>query len=226
MTNLCLGQTTFGLQLGLVNRARQGSALCDSIAVEELTAMESLFIGLFYNTHVSSAILLRGELNYSGNSLGALLYNTDDGCTLCPVKKGISTFYGTFELPVSLHYSLRLARWVSVGPLGGLGFHMNVGKRDRPIALGGRYQGVIDVAHGLRNARTTVLATYLYGLRMDVWRLTLIARYQHNLGSSATGNIRVWNNEYPFRTSVSAVHLSISYNMHKLAVGTRERKTD
>ncbi len=207
-----LAQSQFGLQFGLIRQAKSGFALCDSISVHADTGDGPAFPGLFYNQHILKIISSRVELNIYKNSLGALVYNNEQNCTLCPVVKAGSYAYRTIELPVFLKAKIPLSKIVHVGVVGGFGFNFNFLMNNSSFSFQGQHPGVADVLNTISNTIKPVIINYIYGLSFDIWRITLIARYQHNLGSSIVRDINVWGNRYSFQAYGSYVHFTVSYN--------------
>ena len=126
-------------------------------------------------------------------------------------------YYSTFELPVTVNLKLQLTRHFGIGVLAGLGLDVNV-PLGKPIefTFGGPTQAASEIMNALKDTPKTLVTNYTGGVRFDVWRFTLMARYQRNLCASLTNDFQLWGNEYTFHTRTMQFHFSVGYNIYRV----------
>lgn len=209
--------------MGLYYDAQIGQVRCDSIVGELQKPGRNAFIGIFAEYSSQSWISLRGELNRIGiTGIRTLIYSKNDNRQLGPERKAISVYATTLSLPLMAHIRLpHPAQWIS--PTGGIATHINipVGRQTYDETLIRRYPGVTDVANALQSTYRPLTFYYLYGFKLDVWRLCFIARHQLSMGSVAK-NIDVWNKSYRFNVRESFVHFTLGYRFYSLRLKKRD----
>lgn len=206
------------MNAGYILQGKAGLASGDGHVVADLSENETFFIGGSYERELTDWIVLRSELNYFGNPLQAIVPHRrpEEPHAWHNVSIG-NVYYGTFELPVTANLKIQLTRHFGIGVLAGLGLDVNV-PSGKPMAytFGGPTQVATEIMNALKDTPKTLVTNYTGGVRFDVWRFTLIARYQRNLSASLTNDFRLWENEYTFRTRTMQLHFSVGYNIYRV----------
>lgn len=219
------GQNTFGLHLGNVTHEKMGSAVCDSVALSARETTSRIFVGLFYNRKLTNRFTWRSEINIKGNSIGALVYNQHEVCALCPVVKAGNVRFTTIEIPSTINVMFPLDKKnVKLGLIAGISPVINFKRRQEHYQFGDDHPGLADVLNSLSGSVKAINLNYVYGLRADVWRFTVVARYARQPWGSATADLSTWGNRYSFRTSVQSFYITLGYNFRK-APGETKKNT-
>ena len=216
---LCEAQNSFGTTAGYILQGKAGQAKGDGHTVAEMEGNGTFFIGGFYQHEVTDWIVLRSELNYFGNPLRAMVPNRRPEEPYAGHNVSIGdVYYSTFELPLTLNVKIPVIRNFGIGVLAGLGLDINI-PSGKPIdySFAGPTPAGTEIMNALKDTPKTLVTNYTGGVRFDVWRLTLIARYQRNLSASLTNDFRLWGNEYTFQTRTMQLHFSLGYNIDKVS---------
>jgi hypothetical protein len=210
-------QGNVGVHAGYILQGKAGVAMRQGDILTELCGTESKFLGAFYQHELTSALIIRSELNYYANSLRSLVRNNGTESGFCDGVTIGNVYYSTFEVPATINLMIPVTRGFGIGVLAGFGLDINVPLGKRPdYSFGTPTTSVADVMNSLEHTPKTLLSNYTCGVRFSVWRITLVARYQHNLSSSLTNNLHVRGNEYVFDTNLHQLHFSAGYNFHRI----------
>ena len=118
---------------------------------------------------------------------------------------------------MTVNLKIQLTRLVGIGVLAGLGLDVNV-PSGKPLkyVFGEPTQTATEIMNALKDTPKTLVTNYTGGVRFDVWRFTLIARYQRNLSTSLTNDFSLWGNEYIFHTRTMQLHFSVGYDIYRV----------
>ena len=210
-------QSNVGVHAGYILQGKGGIALGQGDILAELRGTESKFLGVFNQHKLTSALFVRSELNYYPNSLRSLVRDNGTESGFCDVVTVGNVYYRTFEIPMTINLRIAVTRGFAIVVLAGLGLDINLPSGKGPdYTFGTPTTGVAEVMNALEHTPKTFLSNYTGGVGFNIWRITLVARYQHNLSSSLTNNLHVSGNEYVFDTYSHQLHFSAGYNFHRV----------
>lgn len=220
-------QISYGVLIQNFGRNGSGGVMADSITAFTYSTIRLLEsppqgVGLFLEYRLKSRLplILRGELNYrTGRSLNfdLLVVNNVTGKISPSSYSSLKPTYN-FEIPLDLSY-LILKRGMhvfkkvvdlEVGLLVGVSFQFQ-SRGDKVAYQSDNASGISDVNLAIYNSMKSLNYFYNYGLRVKFWNFILIYRYDQLLTNSATNDLNVWGNTYPYRTTYQYQSVSLGY---------------
>lgn len=210
------GQHSFGLEFG--HNWKNISGLdydFDSIRVIPSTGGEvgEGFGGVFYEYQLSRKITLHNKLNYGPRYIDFDVYNKDQSCQFCPIRKNDLVAIKSLALEVFPQYNLVGTENFKLNLFLGFNATFNFVSKQKEIVFEDQ-PGLSEVFNSLNDIVNPVTYSLGYGASMEVYRVLFWAKILHP--SAYSDSIEIGSQEYDFKNSWSFVSISIGYKFYRL----------
>lgn len=203
-------QFRFGGEVGFNYANFSGANLLDSITVNGTTSNQGeLFLTAFAAQTFTKNFEVRGNVSVKPIYPSFVVYNSEAGCTFCPVQKVRVVGITCLTVEVLPTITIPLFKWLKTKVFIAPAINFNFVKQDPELHFGGKHEGVARVINSLDNSIKPINLAVVYGGSLEFKNVVAGIRIQ--MKSAYTENINVSGAEYDFKNSWQFVTFSIGY---------------
>lgn len=208
----------FGPQLGIRGEAALlRTAVVDSVYITNYIQRSGYpFLSVYAEKPFNKYISLRAELTYLRSGEDFLVYDVVPHPGFGYVRKSILVGVNSIQLPIFVNLHLPGALRF-VGVLGGVNSHLQFGEKRPDVTPNSSInEREAVVINALDESIRSYVPYWIIGVRLDVWRFTLLGRHEGNLNKNYFRAIKVGDQSFQLNSRKYYTYVTLSYKFYGL----------